>query len=421
MDGIMSNINDEMKSTADYAIKSAKEKYGQELDFSEQSIAIFENLLDQVYQSLSNLPNDERSSDTISQSANIWGSYLGEYMRLKWGGTWTLNGSDRLVYISNILFSPIRFTYQKLTSHPEYSVEIYLIEMERLIATSVINSQQVPSSTNIIEQPKKHISIKQLKIPVTIDKQLLFYLAGIGGTLIVIAAIIIGYMKIKSGGISPFGILASATSSNTRVPIEKTLAPATSSHTDTPFPTATLLPTYTPIPTITLLPTYTSIPTITPRPSYTPRLTNTQNPTSTSTLTQTPVIPTRTRTPRKTSTSAPFIPTDTSVPPIQPPAPTATEPAPIVIASCGVDPSTVPIGSNVTITFIVQFSSNTPGYGFEAIIDPIYNGQSGCSGTDNGDGLAFCDGSSGELPEATTVYVTLRSSVGDCVVSYSSR
>jgi len=405
----MPNINDEMKATADYAIKSAKEKYGQELDFSEQSIAIFENLLGQVSQSLSNLPNDEQPSGTISQIANVWGSYLGEYMRLKWGGTWTLNGSDRLVYIKNILFSPIHFIYQKLTSHPEYSVAIYLVEMEKLINTAVINSQQVQYRSEIIGQPKKKISIKLPKIPVIIDKHLLFTLAGIGAILLVIAVIIIGYMKIKSAGISSFGLHASATSVNTDIPVEKTLAPTTPSHTDTPFPTVTLLPTYTPHPTITL------------RPSYTPSLTRTQRATSTPTITQTPFIPTQTRTPRKTSTSAPFIPTDTAIPPIQPPPPTATELPPIVIASCGVDPSTVPIGNNVTITFIVQFSSNTPGYGFEAIIDPIYNGQSGCSGTDSGDGLAFCDGSSGELPEATTVYVTLRSSVGDCVVSYSSR
>jgi hypothetical protein len=55
------------------------------------------------------------------------------------------------------------------------------------------------------------------------------------------------------------------------------------------------------------------------------------------------------------------------------------------------------------------------------VIDLIYSGQSGCSGIDNdGDGMAYCDGSSGILPESTTVNVTFRSSVGDCVASYSS-
>jgi hypothetical protein len=82
----------------------------------------------------------------------------------------------------------------------------------------------------------------------------------------------------------------------------------------------------------------------------------------------------------------------------------------------------VPVDTNVTITFIVHFSARVPGYGFDAEVDPEYPDQGGCSGTDNdGDGMAYCDGSSGRLPASATVYVTLSSSVGECVVSYSSR
>jgi hypothetical protein len=94
-------------------------------------------------------------------------------------------------------------------------------------------------------------------------------------------------------------------------------------------------------------------------------------------------------------------------------------PPPVVLISCIIDPSTVPVGTNVTITFIAHFSA--PGYGFQAVVDSNY-GQSGCSGTDvDGDGMAYCDGSSGVLPVSATVNVTFTSSVGDCVASYSSR
>lgn len=44
-------------------------------------------------------------------------------MRLKWGGTWMLKGSEELLSITNIEFSPISFVFQKITRHPEYSVE----------------------------------------------------------------------------------------------------------------------------------------------------------------------------------------------------------------------------------------------------------------------------------------------------------
>jgi hypothetical protein len=91
-----------------------------------------------------------------------------------------------------------------------------------------------------------------------------------------------------------------------------------------------------------------------------------------------------------------------------------------MIESCKVDPFTVPVDTSVSITFIVQFSS--AGYGFEANNTSVYPGQGGCSGSDtDGDGMAYCVGSSGALPASTTIYVTLKTSVGDCVVSYSSR
>ena len=123
-------------------------------------------------------------------------------MRLKWGGTWILKGSDRLVSINNIEFSPINLVYQKITSHPEYSVKNYLIETEKKIYTSAINPQQSQSLSENINQPKKKIFSKQSKKPITIDKRLIFTLVGIGGILLVIVACIIGYMIIKTRYIS---------------------------------------------------------------------------------------------------------------------------------------------------------------------------------------------------------------------------
>jgi hypothetical protein len=405
----MSNINDEIKATADYAIKSAKEKFGQELDYSDQSIEKLENLLEQAYRSFFNLPKDEKTSNAISRTANIWGNYLGEFMRLKWGGTWILKGSERFISINNIEFSPVGWVYQKITSHPEYSLENYLIDTKRIIYTSVINPQQSQYLSENIGQPKKHISIKRSVIPVTMDKHLLFTLAGIGGILLALVAFIIGFRMFKTGGISAFGLIASATSSNTNIPIENTLGAATSYSINTRHPTATPLPTY---------PTF---PTFTPHPSYTPYLTYTQIATLTPTEMQMSFVPEPTLAPTMSPTSVPVNPTIEPIPPTKLPSPPATGP-PVVIESCEIDPFRVVAGQNVTITFIVHFSSHTPGYGFEAKIDPIYPGQSvGCIGIDkDGDGIAYCNGSSGMLPGSTIVYVILRSSVGDCVATYSS-
>src|SRR4030042_3937938 len=104
MEFFMSTINDEMKATAEYAIKAAEQRFQQELDYSEQSIATLDNILEQIYWGFSFHPKDEAEGGLIYNTAMIWGSYLGEYLRLKWGGTWTLKGSDRIISITNIEF-----------------------------------------------------------------------------------------------------------------------------------------------------------------------------------------------------------------------------------------------------------------------------------------------------------------------------
>jgi hypothetical protein len=408
-------ISDYMKSTADYAIKVAKDRFKHELDFSEQSIAKLENILEQIYWGFSNHTKSDSEDGVILNTAIIWGSYLGEYMRLKMGGIWILKGSDPLVLIKNTEFSPINLVYQKITSHPEYSVEKYLNETKSIINTAGITPKQSEPKPESISQSEKQIPIKQTKKPVTIDKRLIFALMGVGGLLLVILFFLIGYKIIKTGTISAFGVKASPTSSNTNIPLEN------------PILTATAFATNTQAPTVTLLPTYTPVPTVTPHPTFTPSLTHTPIATLIPTETQTPVVLTPTRTPTKSRTPGPIIPTDTHIPqtegptltPTPRPLPTDTVPPPVNINSCEINPSSVPPGFNVTITFIVHFSA--PGYGFDSSIQANNPDQSDCSGTDsNGDGTAQCDGSSGLLPDSTKVDVILRSSVGECTVSFSS-
>jgi len=459
----MSTINDEMKGTADYAIKASKERFKFELDFSEQSVAQLDIILERIYWGFSSQPKDRWEGGLVYQTAVIWGSYLGEYMRRKWGGTWILNGKDRVLSVLNIQFSPINLVYQKITTHPEYSVKNYIVETEKIINnTPVIYPQPHQSMRENVGQPAKKITSKQSKKIKSKDKRLVYIVASIGAILLLIISCAGGYMLIRTSGISAIGLPVFASITSTDTPIVATLETATSTTENTLVPTETTLP------------TSTSTPTFTPLPSLTPSQTFTQIYTLTPTKTSTPITPTRTRTPSPTSgqhnpTKTPIPPTVTpqrtatvppqptatvpaqttatvppqltatvppqptatvppqptaTVPP-QPTAtvpqqPTATQPAPVVIDSCEVNPSTVPAGVNVSITFMVHFSA--PGYGFDANVGNNYPGQGGCSGADgDGDGLAYCDGSSGELPAGVSEDVSLSSSVGNCVVSYSSK
>lgn len=400
----MSDINADMKASADYAVKAARERFRQELDYSERSLAKLEQILEEIYWGFSHTTQEQGERGLIFTTATIWGSYLGEYIRLKWGGTWIAKGSDSIVSVNNNEFFPINLVYKKITNHPEYGVEDYVNEVKRVLVPPVIIPQESKPVVEKIIQPEVPTSVIETKKPVEIDKRLIITFAAVGGVLLLILVFIFGYRMIRASDVSAFGLLASATNSDETNTVINFKGTATPSSTDTPYLTVTLIPTYTPNPSNTA------------RPTLTPSLTYTQIITFTPTETQT-ASPSPTR--RSTPTKTPVPPTDVPPPPPTAPPPTNTQPPPVVIQSCEINPSTVPAGINVTITFIVHFSS--PGYGFDALVNPDFPGQSGCTGSDNdGDSTAFCDGSSGLLPNLTTINVTLQSSVGDCSVSYSS-
>ncbi|MBK9208528.1 MAG: hypothetical protein IPL71_09575 [Anaerolineales bacterium] len=96
-------------------------------------------------------------------------------MRLKWGGTWVLKGSERILSIKNAEFSPIGFVYQKITSHPEYSVKQYFAEAERKISPSPVIPPQPQKISEGVSQPTERISANQPQNTVTIDKKLIVY------------------------------------------------------------------------------------------------------------------------------------------------------------------------------------------------------------------------------------------------------
>jgi hypothetical protein len=385
----MPTVNEEMKEIAEYAVKSARDRYKKNLDFSEQSILILENILTKTFWGFSGHSDENGESGLLYNTALIWGSYLGEYMISKWGGKWFLEGSERLVSINNIEFSPIKLIYQKLSDHPDYSIEDYINDAKRIIYTTVVNPQNMDYLANNNERINEKIAEKPTKKSVNFDRPTQYIIGGGVGGLIILAGFII-YSIVRPGGLPAFGVKNTATRTTTQT---STLV----------SPTATLRLTDTPIPTLTPLPTITQLPTETPLPTLTSSPTLTKIPSSTPTETQTP-----------TNTYRPP-PTSTPVPPTHPP-PAPTVP-PVVITSCEVNPSIIEPDFNQRITFVVHFSA--PGYSFDAQNDSGYPGQSGCSGSDNdGDSIAFCDGMSGEIKANTAVSVLITSSVGNCSTGY---
>jgi hypothetical protein len=198
----MNNVNDEMKATADYAIKSAKERFGQDLDLSEQSISKLDNLLTQAYQSLSSRVKDEKTNLAISKTSNIWGAYLGEIIRHKLGGSWVLKGSERLIAIKGFEFSPIGFVFQKVTNHPEFSVKEFIAEASKKISTLQVEQPQPQKTPEFANPSSEQVPVNKQENSVMIDKKVIFALAGIGGVLLIAVICVVGFFLLNGGGIS---------------------------------------------------------------------------------------------------------------------------------------------------------------------------------------------------------------------------
>ncbi|MBK9006807.1 MAG: hypothetical protein IPM31_07405 [Anaerolineae bacterium] len=198
----MTNVKDEMKATTDYAIKLAKEKFGQDLDISERSIGKLDDLLSQAYQNLSSRMKDEKTNLAISRTANIWGTYLGEIMRHEFGGSWVLRGSERFIAIKGFEFWPIDFVFWKITSHPEYSARGFFAETSKKIISSQVERPQSQYRPEFINSPQAQSPVNKQQNAFTIDKKVIFAFAGIGGALLLAVICVIGFLLLRGSGIS---------------------------------------------------------------------------------------------------------------------------------------------------------------------------------------------------------------------------
>ena len=74
-----------MASCAADAVQVAQERFGFDLDFSEESLAPLETILSTVSADL-----QMSDKDAVEQQVKQWGGYFGEVVRRRWQGSWDL-------------------------------------------------------------------------------------------------------------------------------------------------------------------------------------------------------------------------------------------------------------------------------------------------------------------------------------------
>jgi hypothetical protein len=160
-------VNTQIQQLAEEAVKAAAEKFGQSLDYTENSLASFEALLQQAHELYSSKRSGQNiPEETIQITARAWGSYLGELMRRKWGGEWVLAGSTVELTINGKNYSPIQQIFKRITIGQLYDTREYLAniasemaEPKREEVTKVIKKARV---RELMSLPKQEKSIENI-------------------------------------------------------------------------------------------------------------------------------------------------------------------------------------------------------------------------------------------------------------------
>ncbi|GAC28232.1 hypothetical protein [Brumicola pallidula] len=120
-------LNQLMRESADDAIKTSREEFSIELDFSAESISLVDTI---ILKFLDNFNDQALEDKAVFTICNIYGAYIGEVFRKLAGGQWQYNLQDEeapsimLMYQDNT-FAFAGICYERLVNDSNVSVQRY--------------------------------------------------------------------------------------------------------------------------------------------------------------------------------------------------------------------------------------------------------------------------------------------------------
>lgn len=127
--------NDMMEAYAQDAVDFARERFQLNLDYSEESLQQIERILGQLHETIpkgvfAKLFKHGPSDTQIRQMAKMWGGYVGEVIRRRWGGQWSTEseaqpGGVITLQIGGSEIYPPAKVFKRLTNGPEDNVWHY--------------------------------------------------------------------------------------------------------------------------------------------------------------------------------------------------------------------------------------------------------------------------------------------------------
>ncbi len=128
-----------MQAYAQDAVDLARDRFETNLDFSEGSVSRVEHCLAQLHDEmpsgLGKLIKQRKTDEYAWHLAQLFGGYLGEVMRRRWGGEWSTHQDDGgKVVLLKVLGSdvfPVAKVYQRLVAGAEDGIVTYYQVLRR--------------------------------------------------------------------------------------------------------------------------------------------------------------------------------------------------------------------------------------------------------------------------------------------------
>ena len=123
----MSNLSDEIQANALEAQKFSRKHLVLELDFSEASIDLIEANADDVEYAL----KGGKSRENVDMLVRIWGSYIGESLRLLCGGEWAKVDGQICLRSENAATSPHDHVRSRIVEGSKHHLGDYFRRMKQ--------------------------------------------------------------------------------------------------------------------------------------------------------------------------------------------------------------------------------------------------------------------------------------------------
>jgi hypothetical protein len=117
------------------AVQSAKLKWAESIDFTQDSLEAIERLLGKMHNHYKfAAPGQGPSEEQISNAAKIWGVYIGEVIRRHYGGQWSL-GEDGVLALSigETQVFPIAKARKRIVDGPMENIRYYFSAMAKVL------------------------------------------------------------------------------------------------------------------------------------------------------------------------------------------------------------------------------------------------------------------------------------------------